>query len=98
MEQRADMLQWIVDNIAIGEEGEEGDVMSTQLFDNTLDQLDFTIHLEEDAAWQIGWGLTTSETPFRLTWESNVFAAEELTQDQADEVGLEEMQITFEIE
>jgi hypothetical protein len=95
LEQRAAMLTWVVDNISVGD---EGDVMSTQLFDNTLDQLDFAIHLEDNAIWQIGWGLTNSETPYRLTWESNVFAAEELTQDQAEDVGLEEMQITFEIE
>lgn len=95
LEQREAMLQWVVDNISVGE---EGDVMSTQLFDNTLDQLDLTIQLEQDGVWQIGWGLTSSETPFRLTWESSVFTAEELTLDEAGEVGLEEMQITFEIE
>jgi hypothetical protein len=73
-------------------------VMSTQLFDNTVDQIDFVIDRGDNAVWQIGWGLTASETPFRLTWQDNVFASEEMTLDQANEVGLEEMQITFELE
>jgi hypothetical protein len=94
MEQRAAYITWLIDNISVGE---ESDVMSTQLFDNSLDQLDFAILREDNATWHIGWGLTNSETPYRLIWADNVFTAEELTMDQADEVELEEMQITFEI-
>ncbi|MGD8822232.1 MAG: hypothetical protein PVG63_03950 [Anaerolineales bacterium] len=95
LEQRTAMLMWFVDNISVGE---EGDVVSTELFENTVDQVDFTIQLEENGLWHIGWGLTNSETPFKLTWENNVFTAEELTQAQAGEADLEEMQIQFEIE
>lgn len=95
LEQRASALEWIIDNISLSE---ESDVMSTQLFNNYLHQLDIAIYLEDDATWLIGWGLTESELPYRLTWADNLFAAEEITIDEAGDLGLGEMQISFEIE
>lgn len=94
-EQRSAALTWVLDNISI-----TGDVelIDTPLFTNTVDQLDFTIMKGDNASWLIGWGLTQSELPYRLTWEDNAFAAEELTVDEAGDLGLEEMQISFEIE
>ena len=95
IDQRADAMTWLIDNISLGE---ESDVMSTQLFHNTLNQLDIVIYVEDNASWLIGWGLTQSELPYRLSWEDTLFTAEELTLDEAGDLGLEEMSITFEIE
>jgi hypothetical protein len=95
MGQRAAALTWLIDNISLGE---ESDVMSTELFHNTLNQLDIAIYIGDNASWLIGWGLTQSELPYRLTWENNLFTAEELTLEEAGDLGLEEMQINFGIE
>jgi len=94
MEQRTAALDWMLENISVGE---EGDVLSTDLFANFTDQLDFAIARDNDASWVIGWGLTNDESPYTLTWTDHVFSAEEITQDEAVELETEEMQVSFEI-
>lgn len=94
MDQRTAALDWMLENISVGE---EGDVLSTDLFQNFTDQLDFVISRENNAKWVIGWGLTNDEMPYTLTWTDNMFAAEEITQDEAIELETEEMQVSFEV-
>jgi len=90
--QRTEAFEWMLDNIGVGE-----DILTTDLFLNFRDQLDFLLLEGDNGRWIIGWGLTVSGAPYQLDWDNEMFSVQEITQEESLAYENDEMQVSLEI-
>ncbi len=92
-EERTRALVWVANNTLCDDE----ELATCDVLNSFRDKLDPTIISGDSAKWIIGWGLTKSGKPYSVEWTNEVFTIEEISIDDAQQFGVEEMGWMFEL-
>jgi len=60
-------------------------------------KLDLVIAIEKSAEWGIGWNNTLNEKPYKLSWLNNSINVKELSQEEANIIGVTEKTFKFKV-